>query len=59
MYPTFTVVLFASKPFYTMFLPLPIQPPLVMLCAWWDLHTTVVLHYGPWVIVLHLHDFCG
>jgi len=44
---------------HNLFLPLPIQTNLVMLCAWWDLHTTVVLHYGFWVTALHLHDFCG
>jgi len=60
MYPTLTELLFTAKPFYTLFLPLPIPPYSVMLCAWWDIHATVVLHYdGPWVIiVLHLHDFC-
>jgi len=30
---------------FIMFLPLVIQPHLVMLCAQWDLHATVVLHY--------------
>jgi len=43
------LVLFTDKLFYNLFLPLPIQPHVVMLCAWWDLHATVVLvlHYGP------------
>jgi len=43
-----------------LFLPLPIQH-VVMLCALWDLHATVipvVLYYGPRVVVLHLHDLC-
>ena len=45
--------------FHNLNLPLPIQPHLMMLCAWLDLHATVVLHYGPWVILLHLYDFAG
>jgi len=56
---TFTGILFTAKRFYNLFLPLPIQPHSMMLCAWLDLHSTVVLHYGPWVSLLHLYDFCG
>jgi len=46
-----------NQSFHNLFLSLLIQPHSLMLCAWWDLHATVVLHYGLWVIVLHLHDF--
>jgi len=57
MHPTHTGLLFAVKTFYN--LSLPIQCHSVVLCAWCDIHEVVVLHYDPWVIVLHLHDFCG
>jgi len=33
-----------------MFIPLPLQPHLVTLCAWWDIHAIMVLCYHPWII---------
>jgi len=57
MYLTHTGSLFTVKPFYNLSLPLSTQPHSVVLCAWWNIHTMAVLHYGLWVIVLYLHDF--
>jgi len=59
MYLTHTGLLFTAEPFHYLSLPLSIQPHSMALCAWWDTHATMVVHYGPWLIVLHLHEFCG
>jgi len=60
IYPTLTgLLLFIAKPFYNLFLPLPISDSFGVLCTWWDLHPTMVLHYCPCLIALHLHDLCG
>jgi len=45
-----TVLLFTVKPFCNLSLPLPVQPHLGVLCAWWNTHTMVVLHH-------HLYNF--
>jgi len=49
MYPAPTIGLapaycFTAKPFYNLFIPVSIRPYLEILCAWWDMHATVVLH---------------
>jgi len=42
MYPTHAGLMFTAKPFHNLSLPLLIQPHLVVLCAWWDIHAMVV-----------------
>jgi len=46
MHPTLIGLLFTGETLYNLFTPLLVLPRVVMLCAWLDMHATVVLHYG-------------